>query len=262
MLVMRNKTLLTVAACILAMVFAAPAHAQRNMGICTDWNPDGLAGCITENPLTGTLADLTDPEFSVAAIGKPTIGTIDQIVVLVLSPGAAAPVFTVEFTSVEFNTDGTIASVGTPFAPAAIENVAVFNSNDDLIGSIAAEGGSLLGGKTIASGADWSYNNIAGVQLEPGVTQYEVDVFYTGAGNGIDGAPLALIPTSVMRVAVSGVMLPGTIFLAIGLDANGNVIFSMPLTQSLQLVPEPTSLVLLGSGLFALGFLRRKKLFS
>ena len=82
MLVMKNKTLLTVAACLLALVFTAPAQAARNMGFCTEFNSDGLQGCTPENPSTGTLADLTNPSFSIAVNDGIVI---EEVVLLVLS---------------------------------------------------------------------------------------------------------------------------------------------------------------------------------
>jgi PEP-CTERM motif len=83
-------------------------------------------------------------------------------------------------------------------------------------------------------------------------------------GTGI--VPLSFNVTAISQGAWNGsatITLPagqpiGTIYMGYVLDAQGNLLGVTPWTSSMVNVPEPSSLVLLGAGLLALGLASRK----
>ena len=253
LLVMKNKTLLTVAAFVIALVFAAPAQAQRNLGICVEWNPDlgSTFNCDLEaGSGTGTTTVTEDNVFSIAMNSS---GSVTNVLLIVLVPNAT-PTFTAKFTQTSVGTTGFVGPVQTD--PGAADSFN-FVTNDLLVASIQMKYATLNILAPVSEGVDWHYNSIANVSLVS-VTSYSVYVFDTTFG--LSG--IAADGTTIM-VEMDGIFPAGTIFTAIGLDPGSDFVVTegMPLTLMLQ-VPEPGSLTLLGSGLFALGFLRRKQLFS
>ncbi len=118
----KRKTYLILLSAVLAMFLARPAYAARNMGICTEWNPDGLQGCTIENPLTGTIVS-DDPVFSIAVNDGKTIQNV-VLLVLVPQPGSS-PTFDVTFTP----------TVGASVGPNSADSTFNFSSGE-LIASI------------------------------------------------------------------------------------------------------------------------------
>lgn len=244
---------------LVVLVFGIPLQAQV-MGICAGWMesadfpPGSLSSdCTLATPALeiGTTLN-SNPTFN---IGVNDGGVASNVTLLALIPqssttGLNSLTFTATFTQGIF-TNPVNASAFSP--PSGLPYVWT-PDNQLLVSSYLS---SIL--TAINTGADYHFDNINNLQVVPGTMGYSAYVMDTGFG--VLGPTLTngptLINVSFSNFSAGGGFPTGTIFLALGQDADGNVIYFTPLTVGLQRVPEPSTMLLLGSGLAALAVLRR-----
>lgn len=233
--------------------------------------------------LSPTMCTVAGPSLEIGSTinTNPTIfvtnndgGITDHVVLLVLVPNSSTSLsFTANFSGKNTTTlvPGSVSvgsGSGTPWLDTSGKPLLTSSGLLTNLGS-PSKGGPAnykidgLGGMAPPGG------DLSTIQIVPGTTSYVVYAIASCAtfnstintclgttlGTSGNASSLGQINLQVSFSSFSsGTGFPvGTIFLALGLDSGGNTLFSTPLTVGLEVVPEPSSMLMLGSGLLVLG---------
>jgi hypothetical protein len=240
---------------VIGFVFSLSAHAQ-NMGICAGWVPDSSSYCTSATPSLdiGSTGN-SNPTFNIAVNGTGSTQSTDLVVLIPTSGAATNLTFTATFQA--YDSNGT--AVGSP----VVVNATAASMTPFMANSGGGNNAYLLStylGLTVANGQDYHFNSILGVESLGSTTGFTTYMLQTPIALLGQAAGGGYVTVSFSNFSNGSGFPVGTIFLALGNDANGNIIYNTPLTQGLETVPEPLSLGLFGTGLLGIALAVRRRM--
>ena len=224
---------------LIVIAFSPRARASE-MGVCTDW--PWVPSNPTCTPASGSLdigSASSNPTFYVALNGS---GSTSSTELVVLIPQASTSGVNPLSFSATFTPSG-----GSSVSPTITAYSSPFTSGS-LLGFLGLSG--------VPSLNSDSYNSISGVEVVGGTQGYTA--YLLSSDIGLTGGS-GYVTVSFSNYSDNSGFPLGTIFLALGNNADGQIIYKTPLTLDGETVPEPMSLILFGTGLLGIAVLLRRQ---
>lgn len=248
-----RRTIQLVALVAFVALVATPSFGQV-MGICAGWMPNSSPYCTLATPALeiGTTQS-TNPTFN---IGVNDGGTATAMLIVLIPQTSTTTLNSLSFTATFSQAGHTdVVATGTAFAPVSGHP---FVSNQELLHYL----GLTCSSSGNCNGMDYHFDSINALEVvanNPAYSVYKLNTTFTVLGPTLTNGP-TIVGVSFSGGSFTGFPV-GTIFLALGLNQSGQVIYKTPLTMGEEVtpVPEPVSLSLFGAGLVAVGaYVRRR----
>lgn len=219
------------------------------MGICVAWVPNSSSYCTAATPsLEIGSTESSNPTFNIAVNDHGSSASTDLVVLIPTSGATTNLTFTATFQAYD--------SSGTAVGPAISVSASAASLTPFSSGLLLS---SYLG-LTVQPGQDYHFNSINGVESIGGTSGYTAYLLQTSIPLLGQSAGGGYVTVSFSNFSGGSGFPVGTIFLALGNDSGGAIIYNTPLTQGLETVPEPMTLSLFGTGLLGIALMVRRRM--